>query len=288
MPTFETVVGRVRTLLSGSLGTEVALLAEPYRAGDERLSFKNSRRVAPGMTLSAGLTSFLTVDSDQSNVTVVAGIDGSPVVDLPVNTPVWLRPRHTTWAIFQEITSTVSELSSSTNGLYRLVVEEHLPDVVDNTYLLGGAPLKVLRVRYTNPGEPDQWRFANFTLHPTDVDGPVVEAWGIPSGGLVQIDYAAQFTVPDELSDTLAECFIPDSYQRLLAVGAARNLSLSSESRRVQPFSQGDPRRAEEVPSTGNVVVFDRLVRDFKALVADERARLIQQTPYRFKMEAHA
>lgn len=288
MVTMQQVVSRTAGLLSATLGTELALLAEPYTAGDERLVFKNSRRVAPGMTICAGLTTFITIESDQTNVTVVAGTDGSPVDDLPVNTPVWLRPRHTTWAIFSEIASTVDELSSSSNGLYRVVTEEHPPDIVNGTYMLGMTPLKVLRVRYEYPGHPDQWKDAEFKFMPTALDGPMVQAWCGPAGGRVQIDYAAPFLVPDELSDTIEEMGMPPSYERLLAVGAARNLSLSSESRRAQPFSQGDPRRAEEVPSTANVVVYDRLVRDFKRLVADERARLVQRHPYRFQMEQYA
>ena len=286
MTTIEQVVGMSRSLMAGALGNEVSRLSSAYVPGDTSIKLRHEKRIGDGSVLSVGLTTLVAAQSTTGNeIAVVAGYDGSPDQSSPSATLVHLRPRHTTFQVYREVVATVQEISSSRHGLYGVTSETFTVDTVDGTYVLGYAPLRVLRVRYLRPGSQDEWHDVAWTFQPGAPDGPTIRSNQAPGGTTIQVQYAVPFSTPERLDDTLETLSIPEEYTRLLAVGAARNLSLSTESRRSQVFSQGDPRRAEEVPSTGNVVVYDRLVRQFRDLVADARARLVQQYPYRVSTE---
>ena len=286
MTTIEQIVGDTRSLLSGSLAPEIGILAQPYSPGDSTVTFAQPRRITDGTTMCVGLTTLRALGGETQAPRVVAGTDGSPDVAAPSGTIVHIMPRNTTWQAFTELVSTVAELSSPDHGLYSAVTEQFPSDTVDGTYPLSRAPMKVIRVRYLRPGSTDEWSDVAWDYRPAAGGTPTVHVVSpVPGGTTVEVVTGQTFKTPQALDDTLASLDIPDSYRRLLAVGAARNLSLSSESRRMQPFSQGDPRRAEEVPPTGNVVVYDRLARDFRNLVAQERANLISQHPYKTQME---
>ena len=284
--TIEQVAGMTRGLLSGALNNEVTRLATAYNPGDPTISLLHDKRVGEGSVLSIGLNTFVAATSTTGReVSVVPGLDGSPDVSQPAGSTVFVRPRHTNWQIVSNLTLTISSLSSAKHGLYQMKTEEFPSDPTWNTYVLASDPLKVHRVRYRVIGSPDQWANSAFEERSTP-DGNVVYAPQVPGGTTVEVRYGADFSVPESLDDTLEDLGMPDTYAQMLAVGAARGLALASESRRNQPFSQGDPRRAEEVPMTGNVVVYDRLQRWFRDLVAEERARLVQDNSYRIKMEA--
>ena len=286
MTSIEQIVGMSRSLMAGALGNEVSRLSSSYTPGDTSIKLRHEKRIGDGSVLSVGLTTLVAAQSTTgSEIAVVAGYDGSPDQSSSTDTLVHLRPRHTTFQVYREVTATIQEIASPKHGLYGVTSETFPVDTVDGTYVLGAAPLKVLRVRYLRPGSTDEWHDVAWSFQPGAPAGPMIRSGQAPGGSIIQVQYAVPFSIPERLDDTMESLNIPEEYTRLLSVGAARNLSLSTESRRSQVFSQGDPRRAEEVPTTGNVVVYDRLVRQFRELVADARARLVQQHPYRHQME---
>jgi hypothetical protein len=274
------IVNRVRGLLMGTLTPEYGLLADAYTVGSGVLRLKNSKTVPPGSTVCVENTTFDVLVSDGQDITVISGVDGSADANYPANSLAVINPMHTTFAIFTEINSVIDELSSPNNGLHAVTTETFDSDPTWNTYPLAQAPLKVLAVRYLEGGTPDIWREATHRLE-KNAGVNLVRTAPLPYGSpTVQIDYATPFATAEDLGDTVTSLGMPDRYSTLLAVGAAMPLSLATESRRSQPLSQGDPRRAEEVPITGNVIVFDRMERRFRRLVNTERARLVQQFPY--------
>lgn len=287
--TLSQVVGQARTLMNAGLSTDVAKLAKSYQQGAPTITLTTDKRIQEGSNICLGLTTLVSLTTTTGReLPIVHAADGSPDTAAPLDTPVMLRPRHTSWQVFTEIVATVEEISSAAHGLYQVKSEQFSADTVDETYPLAQSAQRILRVRYLRPGSMDEWINMPWRYQPGTPTAPIVRAGGAPGGTTVQIQYACAFDAPTDLGQDLLSLGMPDSYARLLAVGAARNLSLSSESRRAQPFSQGDPRRAEEVPMTANVVVYDRLNRRFRDMVAEERARLVQQHPYRHQMEAFA
>lgn len=281
------IVGNTRSLLSAGLGNDVTRLSSAYNPLDPTIKIMHDKRVNDGAAISIGLTTLIAATSSSGReIAVVPGIDGSPDQSAPSGELVHLRPRHTTWQVFREVVATVDEVSSPVHGLYALVDEEFPSDTVDQTYVLSAPAIRILRVRYKRPGSQDEWHDVAWDFQPRAPLGPTVRARShVPGGTTVHIQQAVPFLTPERLGENLADLHIPESYARLLAVGAARNLALATESRRAQPFAQGDPRRAEEVQMGSSAMVFDRLERMFKRLVADERARLVAQHPYRSQME---
>lgn len=288
MTTIAQVIGQTRSLLDAGLSTEIARLAQSYNPEASTIRLSTEKRIPENAVISIGGTSLITTAPATGNeFAVTHAFDGSPDTSQPVGSAVLIRPRHTNWQVFTEIAATIDDLSSPTHGLYQIVTEEQTPDLTWRTYKLAQTPLKVLRVRYTIPGSPDNWNETYWTFRPSAEDGPQVETGVIPGGARVQFVYAASFTAPSALGEELPSLGVPDSYAAMIAVGAARNLALSSESRRAQPYSQGDPRRAEEVSMGSSAMVYDRLRRRFDEMVADERTRLVQQQPYRWQFEAY-
>jgi hypothetical protein len=279
------VINRARGMIGAALSTEMTTLSSPFTQGDPSISVSVERRVAPGSVLCVGLTTFQAMAVSGNVISVVQGADGSPSDDYPAGEPVLIRPSHTTWQAFEALNNVVAEVSSPVHGLYQVNEEEFPVDVVDGTYVLPTLPTKILRVRYRRPGSTDEWDNLPWTYQPGAPLGPTVRTGQAPGGTTVHVQYGVPYRRASRLSETLDGMSVPIEASGLLATGVARDMSLSLESRRVQPFTQGDPRRAEEVPSTGNVVVYDRLNRRFRELVQAERARLLSQYPYRHQME---
>lgn len=277
MTTVETVVQRARSMVVGSLGHPVTLLTSAWNGGSS-ITFSPDRKLAQGQQLSAGLTTFTVLEASSGSATVIAGLDGSPTTQILSGTPLHIRPLHTTWQVFQGVQDTVEELSSPSLGLFRVAEETHPIDHVWGTYTLTQSPLKILRVRNLAVGSSDRWVDVPFTFQPS---GPTVTVSCDLDPTSVHIQYALPFGRPTSLADTLSSLGFTDSHVTLLATGAARPLALATESRRAQPYSQGDPRRAEEVPVSASAMVYDRLQARFRDLVAAERARIVQQYPYK-------
>lgn len=285
MSTIGDVVNEAKSLVAGTQNSEIALLADAYSPGDSTLRLAQSVRVTSGAIASSGLTTFRVLGPASDEVSVVAGTDGSPDEALPAGSVIDFQPRFTNWQVFQNVRNTIEEMCSPANGLYAWDTGEFQSDTVDETYPLSQTVLKVLRVRYRELGSLDRWHEMSFKYQPNTDDGPIVVAYGAPGGTTVEVVAAVRYTAPSSLTETLESLSIPDRLHRALVVGAARDLALSGEFRRVQPFSQGDPRRADEVPITGNIIIYDRLTREFRGLVNQERAFLNTQHPYRVQME---
>lgn len=279
MSTVGDSVNQARQILDGGMADPITLLASAYTPGDVTIALNTTKRVGEGFVLSIGLTSFHVLNSDTTSPRVVAGFDGSPDLAHPAGSLVRVRPLFTDWSIYREVVGTVRELSSPSNGLYSVTSEEVSPDPIWGTIPLAADAIRVLRVRALESSSDDSWEDVPWTFQPNTPDGPVVRTR--VTNRTLHIQYAIPFTEPTSTSDTLPSLGMSDHYQTMLAVGAARNLSLSMEARRAQPFSQGDPRRAEEVPVTAHLSIYDRLRARFRDLVADERARLLREHPYR-------
>lgn len=282
MTTIADVVNMTRSSLLGGLTSPITTLASPYTPGDATLTFQHERSIAQNAIVCAGLTTFIVTDGDRTSktVSVIPSVDGSTQQALPVGTVCLLRPAHTTWNVFQQVSATIDEIGSPASGLFGVGSETFASDIPDGTYILSETPRSVLRVRELEIGTDDTWHDIPFTYQPGAPAGPTVLAanrWGPTT---VQIQYATKFSTPTSLSDTLASLGMEDRYATLLSVGAARLLALASESRRSQPFSQGDPRRADEVPISGNAMVYDRLTARFRDLVNAERSRLRIDYPW--------
>ena len=279
MTTVETVVARARGLVTGSLQHPVTMLSDDW-SGGSTITFSPERKIGPGQQLCIGLTTFTVLEASAGSATVTPGLDGSTVENYSAGSVLHIRPLHTTWQIFQGLVDAVAELSSPSSGLFRVASETFSVDQEWGTYQLVERPGRILRVRNRAIASDDRWIDVPWNY---SADTGIVTVDAVVDRTELVVEYTLPFTAPSSLSDTLASLGFTDSQAGLLAVGAARDLPLATEAQRAQPFSQGDPRRADEVPITANAMVHDRLRARFRDLVADERARLVQQYPYVFR-----
>ncbi len=282
------LVAQVRSLLLGSLTTEVNLLDGAYDPSDNRLHFKYSKRsLAPGTILSVGLNTFYVLEVGSSGVdaVVLPSYDGGPDVAAPDQSVVFIKPRLTTWAAFREIQSEARSLSSPINGLYWPKTLEGPVDWANGVYDLPtdfGAPIKLTRSRYKFSGE-SAWATLGDAEY--QVERNAVRVNATPPGAIaVEFTFAMPFDLPTDLDSDLVPLGIDDTYADILAMGAAATLVSSFEGRRVQPSSQGDTRRAEEVSLGGSAA----LARAWRALqkqaIDQEHARLLGTYGYQMAL----
>ena len=238
--------------------------------------------------LTCGLNTWyvLEVGSDNKSVVVSPSYDGGP--DLPASSGdiVRIRPRVTNWAIFREINSEILSMSSPLNGLFWTktlgvegtdwrngtydvpLVEGVPPDEVP-----WGDPIRVATARYRMPGV-DAWMLSGEAVY--QADKRVVRiAVQPPSGTTSEVIMAMPFTTFADLDD-VADHGLNDFTQDIPCLGAAASLVMSFEGRRIQPMSQGDSRRAEEV-SVGSGANLARQWRTAQRQAIDaEYARLLR------------
>lgn len=283
-------VAQVRSLVTGSLIDEVSVLAAPYNpATDTDLTLKYPKRaLAMGSTICVGLNTLqvLSTTVDGSKVTVMPGMDGGPQVAVPLGEVVLIRPYLTTFAAYREISNEIQGMSSRFTGLY--AVWEYVVTALNRqsgTYPLTGLspigtiPFRLLKFEY---------RYAGTTTWQTSSDAELqqfdntLRVFQDPPGA---IEYRFSLAVPygavTSLSQSFTDIGVTDAQSNIPCLGAASTMVLSWNGRRNQPFSQGDARRAQEVPGGSIVQASQMLRRAQQENVNDEVARLAARYTYR-------
>jgi hypothetical protein len=289
MPTMADAIADVRRMTYGSMSEKINLVATSASAVVDEVSLElDVTGIQEGMILSSGLNVWYVKGASVNDrkVFVVPGIDNSPVGGVSVGDMVYVRPRMTDWYAFNLLNDEIRALSAPSNGLYQL--KSWTADV-DPTYQSYDVPdaasnlLSLHRVRYRLPGTPDvyvdlpsvAWRW-----HTGTDTNRVQLLRNIPVGTKVQFVYKAPFTAASSVtSDLVTDCGLADTMTDIPPLGVAMMLLQTTESRRVQVQTQGDARRAEEVPATANSNAASQLRRLYRERVQDEYARLTARLP---------
>lgn len=285
MTTLNQMVLRMRGMLTGGQAEDMSSLAEDYVAGSGQIVLRYGKKnLAVGSIVSVGLTTFQVFEASADTKTFkgFGGADGGPDVDYPAGTLVRVKPSHSTWAVFDELSGAIESLSAPRNGLYRIA--EYTPTELnrfDGTYPLpemDQTPVRLLSVRWRTQGT-DAWSSTgNAEFVQQDW---VVRVYGsLPMGDSIEFLFAMPFARPASLDDDLLTvCGIDAGLEDCVLLGAASNLALSSEGRRVSVFSQGDARRAEEVKEGANIGVSRMYAAQFQSRVDEEYGRLLRLWP---------
>lgn len=291
--TLEQVIREVRLTTQGSLTDEINLLDAPYTPGQRQITLTyEPRGIAPGALVSCGLNTFyvLAVDTTSKVLTVLESYDGGPDVAAADGSIAIIRPRRTNYSLWLAVLNTFDLMTSPSNGLYAVKSFTTTVDPVWQTYPL---PVEatdttgILAVRYRLPGSPDRfipirgWRLQAQDASALFPTGKVIKVNDdVPGGTDLQVIYKAPFTKPTALTDTLeVTCGMPATMVDIPVLGAAAHVMVSQEARRQQVGSQTDPRRAEEVPSGGNLGVARSLIALRDQRIRDEYARLVSLNP---------
>ena len=272
------LVAQVRSMLLGTLGAEVTLLDGPYDPVEAKLRFKYSKRgISNGAILSSGLNTFivLEVNSQGTEAVVLPGADGGPNVPLPDRQLVMIRPRITEWAAFREIQGEARSLSSNLNGLFWPKVLNGPVDWSNGVYPVPddfGDPIRLVRARYQFSGET-AWAVMGDTEY--QAERRVIRVNATPHAAInVEFTFAMPFDIPTDLDTELDDLGLTGALPDILAMGACATLVRSFEGRRVQPGSQGDTRRSEEVQGGMSASLARQWRGEQQAAINAEHARL--------------
>lgn len=289
MSTIQDLVNDVRRHVYGSMVENINLVQTSASAGQTSLQLElGVDGIQRGMVLSSGLNVWFVkgVYSTENRVFVVPGYDGSPQTAVSAGDTVFVRPRMTDWFAFNAINDELRRLSSPDAGLYKLgtwVVD------VDPTYQTYPVPTaaqgmtNLLRVRWRWPGTTDVWtdlspRYYKWVY---SAEQNVVRILiNIPSGTEVEFTYKSPFTLATALDDDpIADCGLSETMLDIPVLGASATLLRTTESRRNQIQTQGDSRRPDEVPVSGNSSIAAQLDREYRNRVQEEMIRLVNRVP---------
>jgi hypothetical protein len=296
------LVADSRRMTYGSMADQLNFLAEEAPLGQAALKMVlDLAGITPGMVLSSGLNVYYVVGVDAATkiVTVFPTYDNSKSDALPVGSPIMIRPRVTDWHLFTLLNKEIVRLSSPTNGLYRMGSWEVQNSGYDNTFDIpveARNMTNLIRAAVRDPWGRDawydlppnsvKWQPQNNTIRvsPPNYGDSYYGGWGgftgSFAGSFMKFDYRAPFLPADGLtSDIEVDCGLAPSMQDIPPLGAAITLLRTTESRRMNIHAQGDPRRPDEVPMTGNSTAARELEREYRQRINDEYIRQTNQNP---------
>ena len=289
MTTMADLVADVRRMTYGSMSERINLIGTSASAVVDEVTLElDVSGIQEGMILSSGLNVWYVkgVSVGDRKVFVVPGIDNAPVNGVTSGDMVFVRPRMTDWYAFNMLNDEIKSLSAPTNGLFQL--KSWTVDV-DPTYQSYDVPssasnlLSLHRVRYRLPGTPDVWvdlPSFSWRWHTGTDTNRVQLLRNIPVGTEVQFVYKAPFSAATSLTtNVVTECGLAETMVDIPPLGVSMMLLNTTESRRVQVQTQGDARRADEVPATANSSQATQLRRLYRDRIQDEYARLMNRMP---------
>ena len=289
MTTIADLVADARRITYGAMSEQINLINSNAAAGATTLNLElDIAGITPGTVVCSGLNVWYVKGSNPATkeVFVIPGYDNAPQEAVVVGDQVIIKPRVTTWYLFNAINDEIRKLSSPTNGLYR--VGTWVTDVSPTyqTYEVPSEALdmtNILRVRYRWPGTPDVWsdvRTSSYRWIVSETGNKIQLLVNIPSGTEIEFTYKAPFVEAASLGDDpIEDCGLAQSMLDIPPLGAAATLLKTTDARRNQITTQGDSRRAGEVGSGANLSSAAMMDRDYKGRVQDEYVRLIQRFP---------
>jgi hypothetical protein len=287
--TIADLVADARRMTYGSMTEQINLISSNAAAGATTIVCElDVSGITPGQILSSGLNVWYVKGSNTNTneLYVIPGYDNSPQGAVTVGDMVTIKPRVTDWYLFNTINDEIKKLSSPMNGLYKIGSWTENVSPTYQTYEVPSGALdmtSLARVRYRWPGTPDVWsdiRTSSYRWIVSEGANKIQLLVNIPSGTEIEFTYRAPFTEAASLADDPVEdCGLAETMLDIPPLGAAATLLKTTDSRRNQISSQGDPRRAGEVPASANLSSAAAMDRDYKMRVQDEYARLLQRLP---------
>lgn len=226
------------------------------------------------------------VETGAKTVTVERGFNGTTATTHASGTITIVNPRFPRHQILEAINDDLYDLSAPANGLYRtrnLDLSWNGSDVLVNLPAVGDIiDLIQVRIRYTSTDYPVLRNVQLVRNLPTsDFGSGVALKMNEPDrAATLRVVYKSPFSrVTKETDDLQTVAGYPLSAEDILVMGAQIRLMAPREIKRNLTESQGDTRRADEVPSgavSNSVMNLMRLRRD---RITAEATKLDSQYP---------
>ncbi|MGA0397710.1 MAG: hypothetical protein ACO3O3_11165 [Ilumatobacteraceae bacterium] len=229
------------------------------------------------------------VNTTSKTATVDRGYGGTTAAAHTIGDIVTVSPRFPRHQILNGLNADLADLSSPMNGLFQMKTVDVSYNGSDRMVNLTGVTeiidLYDVRYRYLNDDYPIVRNVRLLRDMPvSDFASGFVLAFDAPvRAGSVRVLYKAPYTAFATEADTVADAGGTSSLDDLLILGAQIRVMAGREVKRNFTESQGDTRRAEEVPAGavgGSILNLQRLRRD---RIQAEAARLNRQYPIRIR-----
>jgi hypothetical protein len=268
-----------RNKLSGILSDSAATMNVMYPLG----------QITRGAKLSIDLEDIYVWDADGITVSPIdRGQGGSVAASHAHSAVIHVNPKFSNWEIFNAINDELNSLSSPVNGLFRVASTELVYNPVISGYDYAGTDLiSVFEVRYGTFGPSREYTLSQDWEYSSDLtdeftSGSAIFVRDAVVGQPVIIKGKFAFTpLTANLSADTSSTGIPSTAVDILSLGAAWRLTSGLEVTRNLTTSQGDTRRANEVPPGSNLGGSRELGRLREIRIREEASRLNVKYPAR-------
>lgn len=229
-------------------------------------------------------------DSATKTLTVERGYGGTTAASHSSGAIIVLSPRFPRSFMLDAVNAELDDLSSTANGLFRVVTVDLTYNGSDRQIDITGSGLILelldVRLRYESDDHP--------VIHSTRLQTGLPTS-DFPSGntlvmdepvmaGTLRVRYKAPFTrASSESSDLTTNCFLPSTCDDIVEMGVIIRLMAGREIKRNFTESQSDTRRADEVPAGSISASITNIQRLRRERVIAEAGRLKAQYPIKFR-----
>jgi hypothetical protein len=260
-------VEATRRHLTSGRQNERNVLNASYTAGSGTITLVNALGgIVPGARISIGLNVLYVtaVTPTGSAASVIGGQEGSVDANASSGALVRVNPTVTDFDIAEALSADLADLSSPGNGLWQMVgvtlpapYDASLAGVDLSGYTTNFIDVYDVRYRYgldtTNWVSLDQflWRLdrsSDVTGFPSGY-GVLITPGFVPPGSSLHVVLRTGFTPLSALTDPIANTGLQPTAYDLPPIGAAMRLMMPREAARNETKTQGDTRRAGEVPA---------------------------------------
>lgn len=289
-------IDKTRGHLLNGFQEERNVLSSSYTAGGTSLVLTYAMGgIRVGARLCIGTNTFYVLAVSGQTATVVGGQDGSTDANAASGATVRVNPRFTDNDIWQALTDDLGDLSSPMNGLYAIGTVDFTYNAALQGYDLGAIASSLIdgyEVKYLTPGSykdtpripRDMWRI-NRNVNTTEIaSGLSLELFQAAYPGYsVRFTYKSTFAAPASNAADVSTSGLQTSALDLPPIGAALRLMAGREIKRNFTESQGDTRRATEVPAGAVANSSTGLARLRMSRIVAEASRLDSlYPPYRY------
>lgn len=218
------------------------------------------------------------------NVTVQRGWMGSTAAAHTSGAIISVNPRFSDFAIFQALNQELDDLCAPSSGLYQVKTAE-----ITNTISVVGYDLSltnlidIIEIHYRSSTQTkwwtriDLWRIIN-NANTTDFPSgrALILQDVVPvNGAVIRITYKSSFVKATAVTDDVQSvCGLPSTCNDIPPLGAAAKLTALRAVKRGFDDSQGEPRRASEIPPNAEIEASQAILALRSKRIAAEVARL--------------
>jgi hypothetical protein len=289
MTTAATVIDRtLRQLLSGTVEprNKLASSIDSSTTSVTTTYPLEGLRAGQILEIDSELMYIWTADTGTKVLTVERGFNGTTATTHTANALIKINPRFPRAQVLEAVNDEMADLSSPMNGLFQvktLDIDYNGSDTMINlTGVTAIIDLLNVSVRYMVDDYPVARKVRLVRDVPTDdfASGYALRFdQGVFPGRLRVVYKAPYVTASTESSDINTTCGIQESVTDIVAIGAQLRLMSPREIKRNFTESQGDSRRAEEVPSGAVGGSTSNLQRLRRERIQAEAARLQRSYP---------